>query len=94
MGVETNVDALHKCGAPGQIGLHCTLEGCVLLTSVVLWFFHSRVLMKHESVTPSSGLLSYFTFVYRLYHSERCAKKETFVCCMLECLGRRDVVQR
>ena len=33
-------------------------------------------------------------FVYRLYHLGRRGKKETFVCCTSECLGRRDVVQR
>ena len=32
-----------------------------------------------------------FTFVYRLYHLGRRGKKETFVCCTSECLGRRDV---
>ena len=35
-----------------------------------------------------------FTFVYRLHHLGRRGKKETFVCCTSECLGRRDVVQR
>ena len=29
----------------------------------------------------------YFTFVYRLYHLGRRGKKETFVCCILDCLG-------
>ena len=37
--------------------------------------------------------LLYFTFVSRLYHLGRGGKKETFVCCTSECLGRRDVVQ-
>ena len=35
--------------------------------------------------------LTYFTFVYRSYHLGHRRKKETFVCCTLECLGRRDV---
>ena len=38
--------------------------------------------------------LTLLTFVYRLYHLGRRGKKETFVCCTSECLGRRDVIQR
>ena len=38
--------------------------------------------------------LTLLTSVYCLYHLGRCGKKETFVCCTSECLGRRDVVQR
>ena len=52
-----------------------------------LWTNDRKQQQKHKSVL-------YFTFVYRLYHLGRRRKKETFVCCTLECLGRRDVIQR
>ena len=54
-------------------------------------------LLKGENPRPRASLramLTYFTFVYRLYHLERHGKKEAFVCCTSECLGRRDVIQR
>ena len=54
-----------------------------------------NLLDKHIMSSYSSIMitvdLTYFTFVYRLGVR---GKKETFVCCTPECLGRRDVVQR
>ena len=44
--------------------------------------------------TRSHVYETYFTFVYRLYRLGFRGKKETFVCCKTECLGRGDVVQR
>ena len=47
-----------------------------------------------NSVVCCSHTLLYFTFVCRLYHLGRRGKKDTFVCCTSECLGRGDTVQR
>ena len=46
------------------------------------------------TVVEAIRIFAYFTFVYRLYRWGRRGKKETFVSCTLECLGRRDVIQR
>ena len=51
-------------------------------------------LKQHTVSSSPTTLLTYFTFVYCLYHLGRPGKKETSVCCTSECLGRRDVIQR
>ena len=49
---------------------------------------------RRETTTTTTLLFFTFTFVYRLYHFGRRGKKETFVCCTSECLGRRNAVQK
>ena len=69
----------------------CTPWGSLALYSSVITSILYFLLSSWEMMMMIIAF--YFTFVYRLYHLGPHGKKETFVCCTSECLGRRDVVQ-